>query len=168
MSAKPPARKDPGQTTQSGDWGLEGEMARKDPQVKPLFDVSVIRLVNKDPDLHYVLVNLKIERMAAIYKMRGYRPVNQEPGGVESIMGPTVENGQVIEIMGMTLMARPMEMHLWEQGRASEMCKQIEQRIAGKSRQRPTIDDEVGPVVRQGKKILDVVNEGNVSHGFGG
>lgn len=130
------------------------EGGRVDPAPRPI-DPSgqLTELRNKDPNLHYVLVNLAIGRNRQVYSMQGYRPVSSEEDGVQPVW-EDVPYGETIEIAGQTLMACPKGLRLEYEQRGQEQVDSIMSRIRGPE----TIDAEARPLVHQGKKILDIVN----------
>lgn len=126
----------------------------------PMWDGQMYKLVNKDPQQHYVCVNLRISQNAALYRARGYKPVMAEPGNASFALGEC-EQGKPVEMNGMTLMSRPMRLHQADQKRGDEIVDGFESQMASHG----AVRDGGGPIGsvrnRDGQIILGVAHERN-------
>ena len=88
------------------------------------------QLVNPDPRFHYVYANPNDEATGVpFYEARGYEPVLFQKDGVRSALGRKAKEGQVITMLGQTLMARPIEEHEEEVRRGQLKADMLDRRI---------------------------------------
>lgn len=81
---------------------------RIDPPAQHVDAISVWgQLVGKERGRHYVFANNSLQQVGGVewYKMMGYRVEIAEKDGVRPKGGATVDFGQPIQVMGMTLMS---------------------------------------------------------------
>jgi hypothetical protein len=106
---KPQVRLDPPRHNVFAEPSTKG---RIDPPVQHVDAVSPWALLeNRDPTRHYVYANASQAQVGGVqwYKMLGYRVERLEPGGVQPRGGATCEVGELITVMGNTLMSCTLE-----------------------------------------------------------
>lgn len=86
--------------------GAPKKGARRDPRFKPTTGgFNEMRLKHKDPNKHYVLVDMSVKDMRDHYYGLGYQPEVAQKDGVCFEAGLTAKPGDLLEARGCTLMS---------------------------------------------------------------